>query len=65
MSDYEGEYLTESQRQTEGSQGLVSANLGGVVGVGSLAEILLHHPVFGNNNKVNTPSQPVSYSTDY
>ena len=60
MSDYEGEYLTESQRQTEGSQGLVSANLGGVVSVVSLAEILLHHPVFGNNNKVNTASQPVS-----
>ena len=54
MSDYEGEYLTEAQRESEGPQGLVSANLGGVVSVASLSSILLHHPLFGNNNKVNS-----------
>ena len=57
MSDYEGEYLTEAQRQTEGAQGLVSANLGGVTSVSSLAQTLLHHPLFGNSNKVNTTAR--------
>ena len=54
MSDYEGEYLREAQRESEGPQGLVSANLGGVASVTSLASILINHPLFGNNNKVNS-----------
>ena len=57
MSDYEGEYLTEAQRQWEGAQGLVSANMGGVASIASLSRVLLHHPLFGNNNKVSPARQ--------
>ena len=63
MSDYEGEYLTASQRQSVGAQGLVSANMGGIESVASLSHDLLHHPLFGNENKVSSTS-PVSPATD-
>ena len=34
------------------SQGLVSANMGGIENVKALTDFLLHHKEFGNANKV-------------
>ena len=59
MLDYEGEYLTPSQRQSVGAQGLVSANLGGIQSIASLSDVLLHHDIFGNNKKVGLTLQGV------
>jgi len=54
MMDYEGEYLTETQRISLGPQGLVSANMGGIAGVDCISQPILEDPIFGNKNKFST-----------
>ena len=41
-------------RASEGRQGLVSANLGGLRSVAAVASALLHHPQLGSQHKLST-----------
>ena len=41
-------------RASEGRQGLVSANLGGLLTVAAVAWPLLHHPQLGSQHKLST-----------
>ena len=63
MTDYEGEYLTEQQRVSEGDQGLVSANMGGVEDIDHLSPLLLENPLFGNKHKFS--SEALSVGCNY